>query len=81
MTTHINIDEVIQDIYNSAHSSDWDSDTAKQQLYDLISNEIIGEDEEWKKEYPLSIKQDIKSRRNLRIEQRQKLEELFGRTN
>lgn len=42
-------------------------------IINLVDKEVIGSADEWDKKYPLSIKQDIKSRNNLRIEQRAKL--------
>jgi len=35
------VDEFIQDFYNSAHSSDWDSDHAKAQLRTLIEQQKL----------------------------------------
>lgn len=79
MTKHINIDELFLRLWNGDYDKSYEKtlEETKQALYDLISNEIIGEDETNGQIESKTIKELLPMRNKLRQEQRQKLNDLF----
>jgi len=75
------LDEILYDNFYG-HGLSKEIETAKAELLEwmksLVLNDVIGADDEWDKKYPLSIKQDIKSRNQLRAELRTKINQSVG---